>query len=124
MAVKERVSENKMGFIKGFRSIALIEIFVCVCFLLSPTVTENKNWFSVFSYCSTGVLLAASILAFIEARKWKLWLLCYTMTGVTAVSIGVSIYRGDFLTTGFPLIAYNVLFIVANLHFLGKGLEK
>lgn len=113
-----------MGFLKGFRSIALIEICVCICFLFSPTISQDGEAFKIFSFCASGVLLTASVLAFIEARRWKLWLLCITMSIVTVVSIILSIYRGDFLTASFPLIAYNILFIVANLHFLGRGLRK
>lgn len=113
-----------MNLLKDYRSVALIEIFVCICFMFSPTISQNGELFNIFSFCATGILFSASLLAFIEARRWKLWLLCITMSIVTVVSIATSLYHRDFLTTGFPLIAYNVLFIVANLHFLGKGLLK
>ncbi len=113
-----------MRFLKGFRAIALIEILVCIAFLFSPTITQRGGFFVIFSYCATGVLLTGSVFAFIEASKWKLWLLCIAMSIVTVVSIVTSIYFGSLFTTDFPLIAYNLLFIVANLHFLGKGLNR
>lgn len=112
-----------MKFLRGYRTVALIEMFVCVCFLLSPNTGQTNDWFEVFSYCVTGIMLASSTLTLIEARRWKLWLLIGTALLTIVVDIILSALQGNFLTDKFTLVAFNMLFIVANLHFMGKGLK-
>jgi predicted ferric reductase len=109
--------------LKGYRAVALIEIFVCVCFLFNPSTGQTRDWFTVFSYAMTGVMLVGSLLAMIETRRWKLTMLVIITIVLTIVEIILSITSNTFFASGFSLIAFNLLFIVANLHFLGKGLK-
>ena len=107
--------------IKGYRIIALIQIFMCICFALEPGGKAHGEMFGAINFIGAGVLFIGSILAYIKQEKWKLWALSVTMIILIFFNTVWFIQRGDFLT-GFPLIGYDVLFVVANLHFLGKGL--
>ena len=111
-----------MKFIRGYKSIALVQIFMCVCFFFHPGF-EYGTWFAHINFVGAGVLFFGSLLAYFDtAKKWTCWLLIGTMITLIAVNTPLLIIGGTFLTTGFSLIAYDILFVVGNLHFLGKGL--
>ncbi len=93
-----------------------------VCFLLNPGTQTYGALYGFVNFFGAGILVIGEILSYIEVEKWKLVLLTITMSVLTVFNTIWFIMDGTFFQTGFPLIAYNVLFIVAHLHFLGKGL--
>jgi len=111
-----------MKFVKGYRAVALIQIFMCLCFFINPGTEAYGRLFGVISFVGAGVLFFGSLLAYITPKRWTLWLMALTMLCLIAFNSVWFVWHGVFMTTGFPLIAYDLMFVVANMHFLGKGL--
>lgn len=111
-----------MKYIKGYRAVALVEIFVCICFFLTAWSDTYGMFFNVVNNFGAGILFFGSLLAYFDAKKWVLWLMIATMLCLIAFNSFWFVSRGVFFSTGFPLVAYDILFVVGNLHFLGKGL--
>ena len=111
-----------MKYVKGYRSVSLIQIFMCVCFFINPGFEAYGKWFGNINFFGAGILFGGALLAYFEPRRWMLWLLAGTMLCLITFNSIWFVFYGVFLASGFPLIAYDTLFVVANLHFLGKGL--
>ena len=118
----ERVIHLYMKYLKGYKAVALIEILICICFFLNTWSSTYGMLFNIVNDFGAGILFFGSILAYFESKKWTLWLMVYTMLCLIGFNTIMFIWQGVFLTTGFALIAYDTLFVIANLHFLGKGL--
>ncbi len=112
-----------MRLLRGYRPIALLQMFVSACFFLNPGTESYGTLFGIIHFFTGGILFFSGLLAFIKPHKWKLWLSMITMALLIVLNTAWFISRGTFLTTGFPIIAYDLLAIVANLHYLGKGLD-
>ncbi len=106
----------------GYRPIALLQMFVSACFIFNPGTQDYGVIFGFIHFFTGGILFCAGLLAFIEATKWKLWLSIYTMAFLIVLNTVWFIIQGTFIASGFPIIGYDLLAIVANLHFIGKGL--
>jgi hypothetical protein len=111
-----------MKFIKGYKAVALIQIFVCLCFFINPGIEMHGFWYGLINFTGAGILFTGSLLAYYDPKKWTLWLMLLTMSVLIIINTTFLISQGVFLVYGFPLIAYDLLFVVINLHFLGKGL--
>ena len=112
-----------LKYIKDYKIVALIQIFMCVCFFINPGAEAYGDVFGLVNFIGAGILFFGSILAYFDPKRWTMWLLAITMLVLIACNMVLFIWSGNFLTTGFPLIAYDSLFVVANMHFLGKGLS-
>jgi hypothetical protein len=111
-----------MKLLMSYKPIALLQMFVSACFFLNPGTQSYGTVFGTIHFFTGGILFCAGLLSFIEARKWKLWLSTCTMLLLIALNSVWFIVHGTFITTGFMIIGYDLLAVVANLHFLGKGL--
>ena len=109
-------------WVRGYKGIALLQILVCAAFFINPGSESYGDVFGYVNFLGAGILFFGSIIAYFEQRKWTLQLLSAAMTLLIAFNIPWFIVHGDFLSTGFPLIAYDALFVIANLHYLGKGI--
>jgi len=111
-----------MKYIRGYRGVALLQMLTCVGFLINPVTSVYGFWFGLINFFGAGVIFTGSALAWFNTQKVLLWTLVFTMSCLTAYNAVWFILSGVFITTGFPLIAYDLLFIITNLHFLGRGL--
>jgi len=109
-------------YIRGYKIVALIQIFMCVCFFINPGTDAYGAWFGILNFAGAGVLFFGSILAYFDPKQWTLWLLAITMLVLIFLNVAWFTWNNVFITTGFPLIAYDCLFVVVNMHFLGRGL--
>jgi hypothetical protein len=110
-------------FIKGYKAIALMQILVSIVFFFNPGTDLYGRLYGFVNFFGAGILFSAALLAYFSAKRWKLWLLTITMAILVVFNTVWFIIHSTFFATGFPLIAYDLLFIIANLHFLGKGLK-
>ena len=110
--------------VRGYRALALIELFVCACFFANTGRSIYGTLFDIVNSTGAGILFFGSLLAYFDPRKWLLWLMTAAMLCLIAFNTVCFAWQGVFMTVGFPLIAYDTLFVVGNLHFLGKGLER
>jgi hypothetical protein len=96
---------------------------MCICFFLNPGYTYG-TLFAGINNVGTWVLLIASLIAYVSdtPKRWTCGLIAITTMCLVVFNLPWLIYSGGFLTGGFMLIAYDLLHIVANLHFLGIGL--
>ncbi|MDR2712565.1 MAG: hypothetical protein LBB91_05565 [Clostridiales bacterium] len=111
-----------MKLLQGYKAIALIEMLVCLCFFLNVGGEVYGAFFNVINFFGAGILFFASFFAYFDSKKWMLWLMSGTMLCLIIFNTIWFACHGMFLATGFPLIAYDTLFVIVNFHFLGKGL--
>ncbi|MDR1565537.1 MAG: hypothetical protein LBS74_11325 [Oscillospiraceae bacterium] len=109
--------------LKGYKGVALLEIAVCVLFFINVGAGQYGKLFDIVNSVGAGILFFGSLMAYFKPRKWTLWMTTYTMLLLIVFNTATFFVRGTFFSTGFPLIAYDTLFIIANLHFCGKGLN-
>ena len=109
-------------FIKGYRAVALVQILTSLCFFVNPGTEAYGGLYGVITFVGAGMLFFGSILAYFSPKRWTLWLMAGTMIFFIIFNSVWFIWHGVFISSGFPLIAYDCLFVVANLHFLGRGL--
>ena len=114
--------EKIKKIVQGYRAVALIEMLICVCFFANAGGDTYGMIYNIINFGGAGILFFGSLLAYFEPKKWTLRLMLVTMLCLIAFNTGWFVSHGVFMTTGFPLIAYDTLFVVANLHFLGRGL--
>ncbi len=110
-----------MKYIRGYRGIALIQMFMSICFFFNQGVQGHGAIYGFFNFFGAGVLFFGTIVTYIRVETWKLVTLIITMAVLTVFNLVTYIIDDVLFSTGFPLIAYNLLYIVGNLHFLGKG---
>jgi hypothetical protein len=95
-----------------------------IFFLLNQGGRGYGAVYGFVNFFGAGVLLFGTIVTYIRVEKWKLVMLTIAMAVLTVFNVVTYIIDGALFTTGFPLIAYNLLYIVGHLHFLGKGVRK
>ena len=111
-----------MKFFRGYRSVTLLSMLVCTGFFINPGADVYGLWFGIINFFGAGIVFTASLFAYFEPRKWMLATLVCALSVLTVFNAAWFIAYGVFTTTGYPLIAYDLLAVVTNLHFLGKGL--
>ena len=111
-----------LRLLKGYKALALVEIGMCICFFLYADGDIYGTLYSAINFFAAGFLLVIASLAYFNAKKWRLWVILWATVLLTIINLIWFITNGVFISVGFPLIAYNLLFITGNLHFLGKGL--
>jgi len=97
-------------------------MLTCVGFFFNPGTAVYGAIYGVINFFGAGAIFTGSLFAFYSPKKWILWTLIITMSGLILFNSVWFMSHGVFMTTGFPLIAYDLLFVVVNFHFLGKGL--
>ena len=112
-----------MRVFRGYRAVALIQLFMCLCFFINPGTEHYGALFGIANFFAAGIFVVGTLLSYFDPKRWTLWLTAATMFCIMIFNSVWFISQGVFMTTGFPLIAYDALFIVANLHFLGRGLR-
>jgi len=118
----ERGITEMTKYFKGYKAVALIQIFMSLCFFINPGTEIYGAWFGVINFFTAGILFFGSCLAYVSPKRWTLWLLTATMFFIIVFNSIWFISGGTFFTTGFSVITYDTLFVVTTLHFLGKGL--
>ena len=111
-----------MKYLRGYRAIALLQIIVSLAFFTTPAFRTYGTFFGVVNAFGAGVLLMGSLLAYFRPAKWILTLMIATMLCLIVFNTIWFFAHSAFLSTGFPLVAYDLLFVLSTLHFLGKGL--
>ena len=111
-----------LRFVKGYKKIAIIQVLMCICFFISQDQVLGGKLFWPVNLFGTGALLVGSIWAYVSTHRGILWTMAVTMMCLIVFNTVWFICEGAFMSEGFTLIAYDTLFVVANLHFLGKGL--
>ena len=111
-----------MKYLRGYRAVALLQMLVSIGFFASPTLEIYGTVFGIINFFGAGILFSGSLLAYIKPIKWIIMLMISTMICMICFNTVWFAWHGVFLSTGFPLIAYNTLFTITSLHFLGKGL--
>lgn len=112
-----------MRFVRGYKSVALLQILMCAGFFVNPGTDVYGTVFGVANFFGAGLITVGSALAYFKPKKLILRALVATMTALIVFNSCWFILAGVFFTTGFPLIGYDLLFVVTNLHFLGWGLD-
>jgi hypothetical protein len=111
-----------MEYIRGYRSLALLQMLMCIGFFFNINSQTYGLVFNIYNFFGAGILFLGSIFAYFKPQRYLLWTMIITMMCLIIFNVIWFIYYGVFLETGFPLIAYDILFIIGNFHFLGKGL--
>ena len=107
-------------YLKGYKSIAVIQMLLCICYFLNLWSSPHGEIYGIVKFIFAGALFFGSILAYQAPRRWILSMLMVLMLIMAVFNIFWFVWQGTFITVGFPLVGYNVLYIIANLHFLGK----
>jgi len=108
-----------MKYLRGYRGVALLQILVCLGFIADPGGRAYGPMFGLINWYGAGVILVGSALAYVKPHAWILRMLAAAMAVLIVFNAVWFFGSGAFMTTGFPLIAYDLLFILVNLHFLG-----
>ena len=112
----------KLNFMRGYRAVALVEIIICIFFFLNIDGGAYGKLFDIINAFGAGILFTASLLVYHNSKRWMLWTMVFTMFFLILFNSAWFIIYGVFVTTGFPLIAYDILFSFVTLQYLGKGL--
>jgi len=112
-----------MKYIKNYRAVALLLMLICVGFFVSPGTEPYGLLFGVVNFFGAGVLFTASLLAYISPKGWLLTTIVTTMIFLIIFNAVWFSSYGVFLSTGFPLIGYDLMVVVVNLHYLGIGVD-
>ena len=109
-------------YLKGYKAVAILQIFVSLSFFTNPALHAYGTFFGVINSFGAGVLLTGSLLSYFSPKRWILLLMIAMMSCMIFFNAVWFIYYNVLFATGFPLIAYDVLFIVNTCDYVGRSL--
>jgi len=107
--------------LRGYKAVAVLQILVSLGFFANPVFGQYGPAYGIINFMGAGVLLAGSALSCFKLSRWALELMICAMIALTCFNTIWFLLHGAFLSTGFPLIAYNILFVLTTFHYLIRG---
>jgi len=108
----------RSGFLSSYKPIAITEITLCVFLMMNAFSGAYNNFFNIVNFVGSGMLAIGSIYLLINPRSWMIWFMTGTMAVLVIFNVPWFIIQGEFISNGFKLVMYNIMFIIANVQFL------